>query len=137
VNTCAWLVLLLGMVYLTEAKMQLMISTDGLAALVSWRQQISSLTSSKVPGLEHSPRKRWHSISCTPYSSIWADLNGGTDRIPDLADITTCVLKIDLCRAITIDSAADFKVINVATSTNCGRSSLRQFPLRGSPFGIF
>ena len=36
-----------GMLYSTEAKMQLMILIDGLVALVSWRQQISLLTNSK------------------------------------------------------------------------------------------
>ena len=36
VNTCAWLVLLSGVLYLTEAKIQLMVFIDGLVTLVSW-----------------------------------------------------------------------------------------------------
>ena len=56
-------------------------------------------------------------FSITQVEPIWADLNGGMDRLPDLADITTRIRtnlrkKADLCRAINIDSAADFKVIN-------------------------
>jgi len=48
---------------------------------------------------------------------IWADLNGGMDCLPDLTVITTHIQanlrkKAGLCRAINIDSAADFKVIN-------------------------
>jgi len=36
-----------GMLYSTEAKMQLMILIDGLVAPVSWHEQISLLTNSK------------------------------------------------------------------------------------------
>lgn len=50
---------------------------------------------------------------------IWADLNGGMDRLPDLAEITTRIRlninkKSDLRRAIARDNAADFKTINGA-----------------------
>ncbi|KAF4614083.1 hypothetical protein D9613_007929 [Agrocybe pediades] len=56
-------------------------------------------------------------FSITQVEPIWADLNGGMDRLPDLADITTRIRtklnkKADLRRAITRDNAADFKVIN-------------------------
>ncbi|EKM78079.1 hypothetical protein AGABI1DRAFT_61049 [Agaricus bisporus var. burnettii JB137-S8] len=56
-------------------------------------------------------------FSITQVEPIWADLNGGMDRLPDLADITTRIRtnllkKADLRRAITKDNAADFKVTN-------------------------
>ncbi|KAG6813968.1 hypothetical protein H0H92_005223, partial [Tricholoma furcatifolium] len=56
-------------------------------------------------------------FSITQVEPIWADLNGGMDRLPDLADITTRIRtslnkKADLRRAITRDNSADFKVIN-------------------------
>ncbi|GLB40343.1 putative protein with domain of unknown function (DUF1729) [Lyophyllum shimeji] len=56
-------------------------------------------------------------FSITQVEPIWADLNGGMDRLPDLADITTRIRtnlhkKADLRRAIARDNSADFKVIN-------------------------
>ncbi|KAF7965824.1 hypothetical protein HWV62_41719, partial [Athelia sp. TMB] len=56
-------------------------------------------------------------FSITQVEPIWADLNGGMDRLPDLADITTRVRvslnkKADLRRAIAKDNSADFKIIN-------------------------
>jgi 3-oxoacyl-ACP reductase-like protein len=56
-------------------------------------------------------------FSITQVEPIWADLNGGMDRLADLAEITTRVrLEInhqsDLRRAIARDNAADFKVVN-------------------------
>lgn len=56
-------------------------------------------------------------FSITQVEPIWADLNGGMDRLPDLADITGRIRenlkkKSDLRRAITRDNAADFKSIN-------------------------
>ncbi|EIN09976.1 fatty acid synthase [Punctularia strigosozonata HHB-11173 SS5] len=56
-------------------------------------------------------------FSITQVEPIWADLNGGMDRLPDLADITTRVRqtiqkKSELRRAIARDNAADFKVTN-------------------------
>ncbi|KAF9648674.1 fatty acid synthase [Thelephora ganbajun] len=56
-------------------------------------------------------------FSITQVESIWADLNGGMDRLPDLADITSRIRsdimkKSDSRRAIARDNAADFKVIN-------------------------
>lgn len=56
-------------------------------------------------------------FSITQVEPIWADLNGGMDRLPDLAEITTKIrLEInhqsDLRRAITRDNAADFKIVN-------------------------
>jgi fatty acid synthase subunit beta len=56
-------------------------------------------------------------FSITQVEPIWADLNGGMDRLPDLADITGRIRanlnkKSDLRRAITRDNSADFKVIN-------------------------
>uniref|UniRef100_A0A0W0EUQ4 Putative fatty acid synthase n=1 Tax=Moniliophthora roreri TaxID=221103 RepID=A0A0W0EUQ4_MONRR len=56
-------------------------------------------------------------FSITQVEPIWADLNGGMDRLPDLADITgrirtNLMKKSELRRAIARDNAADFKVIN-------------------------
>jgi fatty acid synthase subunit alpha len=52
-------------------------------------------------------------FSITQVEPIWADLNGGMDRLPDLADITTRIRlilnkKSELRRAISRDNAADF-----------------------------
>ncbi|KAF9485144.1 fatty acid synthetase alpha subunit [Pholiota conissans] len=56
-------------------------------------------------------------FSITQVEPIWADLNGGMDRLPDLADITTRIRiklnkKADLRRAIARDNSADFKITN-------------------------
>lgn len=56
-------------------------------------------------------------FSITQVEPICADLNGGMDRLPDLADITTRIRiklnkKVDLRRAITCDNSANLKVIN-------------------------
>jgi fatty acid synthase subunit beta len=56
-------------------------------------------------------------FSVTQVEPIWADLNGGMDRLPNLADITGRIRadlfkKSDLRRAIARDVSADFKVIN-------------------------
>ncbi|KAG8694164.1 3-oxoacyl-[acyl-carrier-protein] synthase, partial [Ceratobasidium sp. 395] len=56
-------------------------------------------------------------FSITQVEPIWADLNGGMDRLPDLSEITTKIRldinhQSDLRRAITRDNAADFKVVN-------------------------
>jgi fatty acid synthase subunit alpha, fungi type len=56
-------------------------------------------------------------FSITQVEPIWADLNGGMDRLPDLADITTRIRlslnkKSELRRAIAKDNSADFKTIN-------------------------
>jgi len=56
-------------------------------------------------------------FSITQVEPIWADPNGGMDRLPDLADITTrirsdIVKKSDSRRAIAGDNAADFKIVN-------------------------
>ena len=56
-------------------------------------------------------------FSITQVEPIWADINGGMDRLPDLADITTRIQsklnkKDDLCHAIASDNSADFKIIN-------------------------
>jgi fatty acid synthase subunit alpha, fungi type len=56
-------------------------------------------------------------FSITQVEPIWADLNGGMDRLPDLADITTRIRlslnkKSELRRAIAKDNAADFKITN-------------------------
>ncbi|KAJ3783459.1 fatty acid synthase [Lentinula aff. detonsa] len=56
-------------------------------------------------------------FSITQVEPIWADLNGGMDRLPDLADITSRIRnslmkKSDLRRAIARDNAADFKILN-------------------------
>src|SRR5215471_7337547 len=56
-------------------------------------------------------------FSITQVEPIWADLNGGMDRLPDLAEITTRirsdVLKeADLRTALARDNAHDFAAIN-------------------------
>jgi fatty acid synthase subunit alpha len=56
-------------------------------------------------------------FSITQVEPIWADLNGGMDRLPDLAEITSRIRlslnkKRELRRAITRDNAADDKVVN-------------------------
>lgn len=56
-------------------------------------------------------------FSITQVEPIWADLNGGMDRLPDIADVTGRIRsalnkKGDLRRAIARDNAADFKVLN-------------------------
>ncbi|KAF9490473.1 fatty acid synthetase alpha subunit [Pleurotus eryngii] len=56
-------------------------------------------------------------FSITQVEPIWADLNGGMDRLPDLAEITNrirtdLVKKGDLRRAITRDNSADFTIVN-------------------------
>lgn len=56
-------------------------------------------------------------FSITQVEPIWADLNGGMDRLPDLAEITTRIRlglqqKAELRRAIARDNAADFKTVN-------------------------
>ena len=56
-------------------------------------------------------------FSITQVEPIWADLSGGMDRLPDLANITTRIClslnkKSELRCAIARDSSADFKVIN-------------------------
>ncbi|EAU85370.1 fatty acid synthetase alpha subunit [Coprinopsis cinerea okayama7 len=55
-------------------------------------------------------------FSITQVEPIWADLNGGMDRLPDLAEITGRIRnklnqKADLRRAIARDNSADFKII--------------------------
>ena len=65
-----------------------------------------------IPGLMHPLL-----FSITQVELIWADLNGGMDRLPDLADITTRIRtklnkKAELRRAIARDNSANFKVIN-------------------------
>ena len=56
-------------------------------------------------------------FSITQVNLIWADLNGGMNCFPDLADITTCICsklhkKADLCHAIAHNNSADFTAIN-------------------------
>ncbi|KAJ7227399.1 fatty acid synthase [Mycena pura] len=56
-------------------------------------------------------------FSITQVEPIWADLNGGMDKLPDLADITARIRsgllkKSELRRAIALDNSADFKVVN-------------------------
>ncbi len=56
-------------------------------------------------------------FSITQVEPIWADLNGGMDRLPDLAEVTTRIRlglkqKSDLRRAIARDNASDFKIMN-------------------------
>ncbi|KIY43927.1 fatty acid synthase [Fistulina hepatica ATCC 64428] len=56
-------------------------------------------------------------FSITQVEPIWADLNGGMDRLPDLAEITkkirtALIKKSELRRAVTLDNSADFKVVN-------------------------
>ncbi|WRT68298.1 uncharacterized protein IL334_005274 [Kwoniella shivajii] len=53
----------------------------------------------------------------TQIEPIWADLNGGMDRVAGLAEVMTSIRLdlnrvADLRKAITVDNAADFRVIN-------------------------
>ena len=53
-------------------------------------------------------------FSITQVEPSWVDLNGGMDRLPDLAEITTKIhlclkMKSNLRRAIARDNSADFK----------------------------
>src|SRR5258708_10200468 len=62
-------------------------------------------------------------FSITQVEPIWADLNGGMDRLPDLAEITTKIRtdlnpEASLRRAVTRDNAADYKVINGSNAEN-------------------
>lgn len=56
-------------------------------------------------------------FSITQVEPMWADLNGGIDWLPDLADITSCIRtnlhkKSDFCHVIARDNSAGFTVIN-------------------------
>ena len=55
-------------------------------------------------------------FSITQVEPIWADLNGGMDRLPDLADITVSRQEINaessLRKAISRDNAMDYKITN-------------------------
>lgn len=56
-------------------------------------------------------------FSITQVEPIWADLNGGMDRLPDLAEITTKIRmslnqQAELHRAISRDNSADFTTMN-------------------------
>ena len=56
-------------------------------------------------------------FSITQVEPIWADLNGGMDRLPDLAEITqkarlSLNQQAELRRAITRDNSADFAIVN-------------------------
>ncbi|KAJ7197322.1 hypothetical protein B0H12DRAFT_1294649 [Mycena haematopus] len=58
-----------------------------------------------------------HELESYGVEPIWADLNGGMDKLPDLADITgrirsDLMKKSELCRAITLDNSAGSKIIN-------------------------
>ena len=70
-----------------------------------------------ILGLMHPPL--FNIIQVEP---IWADLNGGMHRLPDLADITSHIRseilkKSDSRHAIARDNTADFKVINGVVSS--------------------
>ncbi|KAG9047855.1 3-oxoacyl-[acyl-carrier-protein] synthase [Tulasnella sp. UAMH 9824] len=56
-------------------------------------------------------------FSITQVEPIWADLNGGMDKLPDLAQVVTKIRldlleKSDVLRAINRDKSADEKVVN-------------------------
>ncbi|EJU05022.1 fatty acid synthase [Dacryopinax primogenitus] len=53
----------------------------------------------------------------TQVEPIWADLNGGMDRLPDIADITMRIrselnAESELRKAVNRDTSADFKVVH-------------------------
>ncbi|KZP00458.1 fatty acid synthase [Calocera viscosa TUFC12733] len=53
----------------------------------------------------------------TQVEPIWADLNGGMDRLPDIADVTTRIrteinAESELRKAVNRDTSADFKVVH-------------------------
>ena len=74
----------------------------------------------------------------TQVKPIWADINGGMGRLPDLADITTRIRsklnkKDNLRHAIASDNSADFKIINgVAAKRLFQTVTASQFPLQVS-----
>ncbi|KAF8312438.1 fatty acid synthase, partial [Clavulina sp. PMI_390] len=56
-------------------------------------------------------------FSITQVEPIWADLNGGMDRVPDLADVTVKIRKdlnaeSTLRKSVARDSALDYKAVN-------------------------
>lgn len=56
-------------------------------------------------------------FSVAQVEPIWADLNGGMDRLPDFADIVTRIRqrlmkKSELRKAITLDNSADYKIVH-------------------------
>lgn len=56
-------------------------------------------------------------FSITQVEPLWADLNGGMDRLPDLAEITGRIRnelhkKADISKAVTRDNSADYKIIH-------------------------
>ena len=60
-------------------------------------------------------------FSIAQVEPIWADLNGGMDHLPDLADITTHIRsklnkKADLRHAIARNNSTNFKIINGVTA---------------------
>ncbi|KAG8889684.1 3-oxoacyl-[acyl-carrier-protein] synthase [Tulasnella sp. 332] len=60
-------------------------------------------------------------FSITQVEPIWADLNGGMDRLPDLAEITKKIRmdlnqQADIRRAISRDTSADHKILNGANA---------------------
>ncbi|KAF8206176.1 fatty acid synthase [Mycena galopus ATCC 62051] len=73
-------------------------------------------------------------FSITQVEPIWADLNGGMDKLPDLADITTRIRsdlmkKSELRRAIALDNSADFKIRLLQTVNVTPRANFRfDFP---------
>ena len=54
-------------------------------------------------------------FSITQVEPIWADLNGGMDRLPDLADITTCI-------RTSLMKKSDLVVLSLATMLPTSRS---------------
>lgn len=56
-------------------------------------------------------------FSITQVEPIWADLNGGMDRLPDLADITVKIradlnAESTLRKSVARDNGADYKIVN-------------------------
>jgi fatty acid synthase subunit alpha len=56
-------------------------------------------------------------FSITQVEPIWADLNGGMDRLPDLADIMVKIhqeinAESTLCKAVSRNNALDYKITN-------------------------
>jgi len=113
--------------YIISKYVLILANTAGLEARVSCRRQMLSRSTSKVTAFAHTLPKKWHSIflvSCTLSCSvshkvepIWADLNGGMDRLPDLADITVrsrqeINAESSLRKAISRDNALDYKITN-------------------------
>jgi fatty acid synthase subunit beta len=128
-NIFAWLVLLLGMHFYDSSFHRFLT-----ISVVSWTRGTGLMSATNIVAHElesygvctFSAKEMAFNIlglmhplllSITQVKPIWADLNGGMDRLPDLADVTTRIRldlnkKSELRHAIARDNSTDFKIIN-------------------------